>query len=58
MFDLGPHKDIENPAPPIAHAAKAGVGAMPVDRDLVEQLVDDEVDLGSISAIVWRLVSH
>ncbi|KAJ7672137.1 hypothetical protein DFH06DRAFT_1319569 [Mycena polygramma] len=39
MFDLGVRKDKENAAPAVVHAFEAGV-SMPVDRDIVEQLVD------------------
>ncbi|KAJ6584906.1 beta-lactamase-like protein [Mycena capillaripes] len=53
MFDLGLRKDIENAAPFIAALFKSGIGAMPVDRDIVEQLVDDGVDLNSINAVIW-----
>jgi len=52
MFDLGVRKDPENGAPRIAEMFKAG-WAMPVERDIAEQLVDDGVDLGSISAAIW-----
>ncbi|KAJ7672135.1 hypothetical protein DFH06DRAFT_1319567 [Mycena polygramma] len=47
MFDLGPRNDMENAAPGIAEAVKAGVIVMPVERDVVEQLADDGVDLDS-----------
>ncbi|KAF7369677.1 Metallo-beta-lactamase superfamily protein [Mycena venus] len=50
MFDLGPRKDLENTAPVIAEAVKAGVVSMPVSRDIGEQLQDVGVDLQSISA--------
>ncbi|KAF7365324.1 Metallo-beta-lactamase superfamily protein [Mycena venus] len=52
MFDLGVRKDPENAAPPIAAAFAAGFIAMPVERDIVEQLIDDGVDLESISAVI------
>ncbi|KAJ7935613.1 hypothetical protein B0H13DRAFT_2304642 [Mycena leptocephala] len=45
--------DIENTAPPIAAAVKASHLVMPVDRDIVEQLVDHGVDLDSINAVIW-----
>ncbi|KAJ7208990.1 beta-lactamase-like protein [Mycena pura] len=53
MFDLGPRKDLENAAPVIAEAVKAGVVSMPVSRDIGEQLQDAGVDLQSISAVIW-----
>jgi hypothetical protein len=54
MFDVGVRKDLENAAPRIADAVKAGHMAMPVNKDIVEQLVEDGVDLASISAVIWR----
>ncbi|KAJ7794130.1 hypothetical protein B0H14DRAFT_2923823 [Mycena olivaceomarginata] len=53
MFDLGPRKDQENSAPPFPEMLKAGLYTMPVDRDITEQLVDNGVDLKSISAVIW-----
>ncbi|KAJ7675854.1 beta-lactamase-like protein [Mycena polygramma] len=53
LFDLGPRKDMENAAPGIAEAVKAGFIVMPVERDIVEQLADNGVDLDSISAVIW-----
>ncbi|KAJ6466559.1 hypothetical protein C8R47DRAFT_1234808 [Mycena vitilis] len=53
MFDLGPRKDMENAAPGIAEAVKAGVIVMPVEHDIVEQLADHGVDLESIDAVIW-----
>ncbi|KAJ7790702.1 hypothetical protein B0H14DRAFT_2938448 [Mycena olivaceomarginata] len=53
MFDLGPRKDQENSAPPFPEMIKAGLFTMPVDRDITEQLVDNGVDLKSISAVIW-----
>ncbi|KAJ6584952.1 hypothetical protein B0H19DRAFT_1249867 [Mycena capillaripes] len=53
MFDLGLRKDIENAAPFVAEVFKSGRGVMPVDRDIVEQLADDGVNLNSISAVIW-----
>ncbi|KAJ7692333.1 beta-lactamase-like protein [Mycena olivaceomarginata] len=52
MFDLGVRKDPENAAPRIAEMFKAG-WAMPVERDIVEQLGDEGVDLGSIDSVIW-----
>ncbi|KAJ7226991.1 hypothetical protein GGX14DRAFT_627744 [Mycena pura] len=54
MFDLGPRKDLENAAPPVAEVAKA---AIPVSKDIVEQLVESGVDIESINAVIWRHVS-
>ncbi|KAJ6590584.1 hypothetical protein DFH09DRAFT_207932 [Mycena vulgaris] len=51
MFDLGPRKDLQNVAPSVAVAIKAF--AMPVSRDIVEQLIDAGVTLDSISAVIW-----
>ncbi|KAJ6590549.1 hypothetical protein DFH09DRAFT_1307097 [Mycena vulgaris] len=56
MFDLGPRKDLQNAAPYIVAAVNAGAIAMPVSRDIVEQLVDAGVTLDSISAVIWRRV--
>ncbi|KAJ7625438.1 hypothetical protein B0H17DRAFT_1164394 [Mycena rosella] len=56
MFDLGPRKDLENAAPSLAEAFKAGALDMPMKRDIVEQLTDNGVDLKSISAVIWRRV--
>ncbi|KAJ7695499.1 beta-lactamase-like protein [Mycena rosella] len=53
MFDLGPRKDLENAAPAIVHAFKSLGLSMPVERDIVEQLVDTGVTLKSISAVIW-----
>ncbi|KAJ6512252.1 hypothetical protein C8R47DRAFT_1094304 [Mycena vitilis] len=53
MFDLGVRKDKENAAPAVVQLFEAGVGAMPVDRDITEQLVNNGVDLNSISAVIW-----
>ncbi|KAJ7638142.1 beta-lactamase-like protein [Mycena rosella] len=53
MFDLGPRKDLENAAPSLAEAFKAGALDMPMKRDIVEQLTDNGVDLKSISAVIW-----
>ncbi|KAF7323928.1 Metallo-beta-lactamase superfamily protein [Mycena kentingensis (nom. inval.)] len=53
MFDLGPRKDLENAAPFLAAAVKAGYSAMPVDKDITEQLVESGIALDSISAVVW-----
>ncbi|KAF7365240.1 Metallo-beta-lactamase superfamily protein [Mycena venus] len=52
MFDLGVRRDPENAAPRVAQLFKTG-WAMPVDRDITEQLVDDGVDLESISTVIW-----
>ncbi|KAJ7671566.1 hypothetical protein DFH06DRAFT_980155, partial [Mycena polygramma] len=49
MFDLGPRNDMENAVPGIAEAVKAGVIVMPVERDVVEQLADDGVDLDTLT---------
>ncbi|KAJ7057886.1 hypothetical protein C8F01DRAFT_1151450 [Mycena amicta] len=53
MFDLGPRKDLENAVPWFAAAVKAGLAAMPVEKDIAEQLVEDGVPLESISAVIW-----
>ncbi|KAF8208864.1 hypothetical protein K438DRAFT_1813029 [Mycena galopus ATCC 62051] len=53
VFDLGPRKDQENMAPPIAELFKSGHFAMSIDRDVTEQLIDDGVELESISAVIW-----
>ncbi|KAJ7078542.1 beta-lactamase-like protein [Mycena belliarum] len=53
MFDLGPRKDLHNAVQSIAEAAKAGIVAFPVTRDIVEQLNDTDVDLDTISAVIW-----
>ncbi|KAK6984827.1 Metallo-beta-lactamase superfamily protein [Favolaschia claudopus] len=53
MFDLGPRADLENTAPVIAEAVKAGVVAMPVKRDIVQQLKDEGVELGTLDAVIW-----
>ncbi|KAJ7175836.1 hypothetical protein C8R46DRAFT_71192 [Mycena filopes] len=53
LFDLGPRKDVENAAPSIAEANKAGYISMPVTRDIVEQLADDSVELKTVSAVIW-----
>ncbi|KAJ6512251.1 beta-lactamase-like protein [Mycena vitilis] len=53
MFDLGIRKDPENGAPHLANVIKSGDFAMPVHRDIVEQLLDNGVDLGSIDAVIW-----
>ncbi|KAJ7512048.1 hypothetical protein B0H11DRAFT_2213849 [Mycena galericulata] len=56
MFDLGPRKDVENAAPQVAELAKAGNMALPVSRDIIEQLTDGGVALDSIDAVVWSHV--
>ncbi|KAJ6584950.1 beta-lactamase-like protein [Mycena capillaripes] len=53
MFDLGLRKDHENMAPSLAESFKTRKLVMPVDRDIVEQLLDDGVDPNSISAVIW-----
>ncbi|KAK7048341.1 Metallo-beta-lactamase superfamily protein [Favolaschia claudopus] len=53
MFDLGPRKDQENAAPPIPEWHATKFYAMPVDRDITEQLDDNGVDLKTISAVIW-----
>ncbi|KAF8189876.1 hypothetical protein K438DRAFT_1592687 [Mycena galopus ATCC 62051] len=53
LFDLGPRKDLENGAPSIAAAVKAGYMAMPVSKDIGEQLAEDGVDLNTISGVIW-----
>ncbi|KAJ7695485.1 beta-lactamase-like protein [Mycena rosella] len=53
MFDLGPRKDLENVAPAVVHLFKMSGLSMPVERDIVEQLVDTGVTLESISAVIW-----
>jgi len=53
LFDLGPRKDLENAAPSMAAAVKAGVASMPVSKDIVEQLAENGVDLGTISSVIW-----
>ncbi|KAJ7627593.1 beta-lactamase-like protein [Mycena polygramma] len=53
LFDLGPRKDLENAAPPIAAAVKAGFMAMPVSKDIIEQLAESGVEAKSISAVIW-----
>jgi len=52
MFDLGVRKDPENAAPRVAEMFTAGV-VMLVDRDITEQLVENGVELDSISAAIW-----
>jgi hypothetical protein len=54
LFDLGPRKDLLNGCPAIAAALRNGSVVMPVERDIVEQLEDAGVDVGSISAVIWR----
>ncbi|KAJ7902657.1 hypothetical protein B0H14DRAFT_2427868 [Mycena olivaceomarginata] len=53
LFDLGPRKDLENGAPGMAAAVKAGAASMPVTKDIGEQLVENGVELSSISAAIW-----
>ncbi|KAJ7039789.1 beta-lactamase-like protein [Mycena alexandri] len=53
LFDLGPRKDLENAAPGVAEAVKAGYMAMPVSKDIVEQLAQDGVQPQHISAVIW-----
>ncbi|KAJ6486908.1 hypothetical protein C8R45DRAFT_828022 [Mycena sanguinolenta] len=53
LFDLGPRKDLENGAPSVAAAVKAGTISMPVSKDIGEQLSEDGVELESISAAIW-----
>ncbi|KAJ7910629.1 beta-lactamase-like protein [Mycena leptocephala] len=53
MFDLGARKDLENAAPSVAAAFKAGQMAIPISKDIVEQLAEDGVELESISAVIW-----
>ncbi|KAJ6584951.1 beta-lactamase-like protein [Mycena capillaripes] len=53
MFDLGLRKDLENMAPTFAEAFKTGKFTVPIERDILEQLLDDGVDLNSISAVIW-----
>ncbi|KAJ6486901.1 hypothetical protein C8R45DRAFT_996388 [Mycena sanguinolenta] len=53
LFDLGPRKDLENGAPSVAAGVKAGAMRMPVSKDIVEQLAEDGVELGTISAVIW-----
>ncbi|KAJ7738320.1 hypothetical protein B0H16DRAFT_1761374 [Mycena metata] len=56
LFDLGPRKDLENGAPGVAEAVKAGHLAMPISKDIVEQLSENGVEPKSISAVIWRRV--
>jgi len=44
---------MENAAPSIADAVKAGAMVMPVSQDIVEQLINAGIPLDSISAVVW-----
>ncbi|KAJ7185520.1 hypothetical protein C8R46DRAFT_1288403 [Mycena filopes] len=54
MFDLGARKDIENAAPAVLELLKSiPDAAFPIDRDIVEQLVDHGVDLSSIDSVIW-----
>ncbi|KAJ7793410.1 beta-lactamase-like protein [Mycena olivaceomarginata] len=53
LFDLGPRKDLENGAPSMAAAVKAGTMSMPVTKDIGEQLEEHGVELSSISAAIW-----
>ncbi|KAJ7249431.1 beta-lactamase-like protein [Mycena rebaudengoi] len=53
MFDLGPRKDGENAAPPIAASFKSGEFTLPIDKDIVEQLVEGGIELKSIEAVIW-----
>ncbi|KAJ6584944.1 hypothetical protein B0H19DRAFT_403431 [Mycena capillaripes] len=53
MFDLGVRKDLENAAPLLADAVKTGKLTMPVERGIVEQLLDDGIDVASINAAIW-----
>ncbi|KAJ7794636.1 putative N-acyl homoserine lactonase AttM [Mycena olivaceomarginata] len=53
LFDLGPRKDLENGAPGMAAAVKAGMMSMPVTKDIGEQLEEHGVELSSISAAIW-----
>ncbi|KAJ7741293.1 hypothetical protein B0H16DRAFT_1890488 [Mycena metata] len=56
LFDLGPRKDFENGAPGVAEAVKAGHLALPISKDIVEQLSENGVEPKSISAVIWRRV--
>jgi hypothetical protein len=58
LFDLGPRKDLENGAPGMAAAVKAGAASMPVTKDIGEQLVENGVELSSISAAIWRYAAE
>ncbi|KAJ7037869.1 beta-lactamase-like protein [Mycena alexandri] len=54
MFDLGPRKDLENAAPAVVEMFKTLPDvAIPIERDVVEQLQDHGVDLNSINAVIW-----
>ncbi|KAJ7754484.1 beta-lactamase-like protein [Mycena metata] len=54
MFDLGARKDLENAAPAVGALFKSFPDvAMPIDRDIVEQLEDHGVALNSINAVIW-----
>ncbi|KAJ6631145.1 hypothetical protein B0H10DRAFT_1981080 [Mycena sp. CBHHK59/15] len=53
MFDLGIRKDVENAAPALYEVFKSGAVSMPVKQDIVEQLTEGGIDVGSISAVIW-----
>ncbi|KAJ7151136.1 hypothetical protein C8R46DRAFT_1007946 [Mycena filopes] len=54
LFDLGPRKDLENAAPGVAAAVKAGHTALPITRDIVEQIKDAEgVKPEDVGAVIW-----
>ncbi|KAJ7275095.1 beta-lactamase-like protein [Mycena rebaudengoi] len=53
MFDLGVRKDLENLAPRLAAVFKSGIAAMPVDKDIVEQLTAGDISLETIETVIW-----
>ncbi|KAJ7275056.1 hypothetical protein C8J57DRAFT_1714764 [Mycena rebaudengoi] len=53
MFDLGVRKDLENLAPSVAAFFTSGKAAIPVDKDIVEQLTAGNISLDTIEAVIW-----
>jgi hypothetical protein len=54
IFDLGVRKDLENLASRLAAVFKSGIAAMPVDKDIVEQLTAGDISLETIETVIWR----
>ncbi|KAJ7745370.1 hypothetical protein B0H16DRAFT_1675966 [Mycena metata] len=51
-------RDFENASPAFIQSFKSLGAAMPIARDIVEQLEDHGVDVNSIDAVIWRYVGR
>ncbi|GLB39286.1 putative metallo-beta-lactamase superfamily protein [Lyophyllum shimeji] len=54
MFDLGPRKDPQNFAPALTKMLEQEKIQLFVAKDITEQLIENDIPLESIGAVIWR----